>query len=89
MLKAIKMQQRRTFELKRKEEDKFLCNLQSQNFKWEIWISYKRGFFTFIKELSSNVLDYALASEGIINNILDFNIGEEQTYATVIRIINI
>jgi len=33
--------------------------------------------FTFIKELSSSVLDYALASEGIINNILDFNIGVE------------
>jgi hypothetical protein len=37
----------------------------------------QEGIFAFIKELSSNVLDYALASEGIINNVLDFNIGEE------------
>ena len=32
--------------------------------------SHKRGEFTFI-----NKLDYALPSEGIINNILDFKAG--------------
>jgi hypothetical protein len=34
--------------------------------------SDKKGEFTFINKLVSSVTDYALATDGIINNILDF-----------------
>jgi hypothetical protein len=36
-----------------------------------------RGDFTFINKLGSGAIDYALAYEGIINKILDFNIAVE------------
>jgi hypothetical protein len=34
-----------------------------------------RGYFTFINKLGSSVIDHVLASEGLINNILDLRLG--------------
>jgi hypothetical protein len=34
-----------------------------------------RRYFTFINKVGSSVTDYALASEGLINNILDLGLG--------------
>jgi hypothetical protein len=36
-----------------------------------------RGEFTFINKQSSSIIDYTLASEGILRHIVDFKIGVE------------
>jgi hypothetical protein len=33
------------------------------------------GEFTFVNQLGSSVIDYALASDGIICNVIDFKVG--------------
>jgi hypothetical protein len=42
--------------------------------KWEIWIGYKRGIH-FISKEGSSIIDYTLASEGVLKTHCRLKIG--------------